>query len=111
MSARVFVCVTCDRYASPHTSEETPGEQLAAALALASAKATKAIILRRVVCLSGCHHPCNAALRDPGKWVIRFSNLTKDDASALIDAADIYNRSAKGDLSLDELAPSLRSKL
>jgi predicted metal-binding protein len=39
----------------------------------AAAKAASQVAVRTVVCLNGCPHPCAAALRDPGKSVIRFA--------------------------------------
>lgn len=112
MSAgRIFVCVTCDRYAERPVRRETPGQQLASAMRLAAAKAGGAVAVRAVECLNGCTHPCTAALRTPGKAVLRFAGLTPDDTTALLEAATLYAESADGDLPREALAATLRGKL
>lgn len=111
MTGRVFVCLTCNRYAPPSAGEDSPGQRLARALKSASARSVSPVTVRTVVCLNGCPRPCTAALRGPGKWVIRFAELTIDDAPALIEAAAIYAQSADGDLPVDALPATLRAKV
>jgi predicted metal-binding protein len=112
MSAgRVFVCVTCNRYAPPAAGEATPGQRLALALKQHAAGRGGTVAVRTVECLNGCPNPCTAALRSPGKAVIRFSALTAEDAPALLDAAQLYADSADGDLRDDAVPPPLRAKI
>lgn len=94
MNARIFVCVTCNRYAPTQGGEPTPGEVLAAAMR----RCGTAVAIRTVECLNACPHPCAAALRVPGKTVIRFSELTADDAPALLETAVEYAESGDGDI-------------
>jgi predicted metal-binding protein len=111
VSARVFICLTCNRYAPPPAEELTPGQCLATAVKSAAAKAASQVTVRTVVCLNGCPHPCAAALRDPGKSVIRFAELTTDDATALLEAAELYAQSTDGELAPESLPPTLRAKV
>ena len=107
MSGRIFVCVTCNRYAAPAPGEVAPGRRLAAALLAQSSGVT----IRTVECLNGCPRPCTAALRMPGKCVIRFSGLTPEDAPALIAAAELYAASADGNLLPGAMQESLAGKI
>ncbi len=111
MSGRIVVCLTCNRYAAPRAGEPTPGRRLAAALLALARQAAGAITVRTVECLNGCPHPCTAALRLPGKCLIRFSGLTVDDAPALIDAAQHYAASADGNIPTELLPQGLRDKV
>ncbi len=81
------------------------------AVKFAAAQTASPITVRTVVCLNGCPQPCAAALRDPGKSVIRFAELTTDDATALIEAAELYARSTDGDLPPEALPATLRAKV
>jgi len=109
MSGRIFVCLTCNRYDPVPVGEPTPGRRLATAL---QARAPGCgITIRTVECLNGCPHPCTAALRTPGKCVIRFSGLTQDDAPALIEAAERYAASEDGDIPDDAVPASLRGRI
>jgi predicted metal-binding protein len=103
--------MTCNRYAPSPADQETPGQRLAAALKHASANTSSPVTVRTVVCLNGCPHPCTAALRGPGKCVIRFAELTTDDAPALIQVAEMYAQSADGDIPVEALPASLRGKV
>ncbi len=111
MSGRIFVCVTCNRYAAPVPGETPPGRRLAGALRAGAGAGGHQVTVRAVECLNGCPHPCTAALRTPGKCVIRFSGLTPDDAPALIEAAERYAASATGDLPADVMPASLVGKV
>jgi predicted metal-binding protein len=111
MSGRIIVCLTCNRYAAAVAGEATPGRRLAAALQAEAQQPGRPVTVRTVECLNGCPHPCTAALRMPGKCVIRFSGLTPDDAPALIEAAAHYAASADGDIPDDALPSSLRDKI
>ena len=111
MSGRIFVCLTCDRYAPPISGEPTPGQRLAGAMKSAVASLASPVMVRTVVCLNGCPHPCTAALREPGKCVIRFSELTTEDATALLDAAMLYSNSADGDIPIKALPARLQRKV
>ena len=109
--ARIFVCMTCNRYAPPAAGEATPGQRLALALKQHAARSGSTVAVRTVECLNGCPHPCTAALRSPGKMILRFSELTAEDAPALLDAAQLYTDSADGDLPAEVVPASLRAKI
>ena len=111
MGGRIFVCVTCDRYASPAADAPSPGRALAGALQARARADGEGLAVRTVQCLNGCPHPCTAALRMPGKCMIRFSGLTIEDAPALIQAAQDYAESADGNLPAEAMPPRLRSKI
>jgi len=76
-----------------------------------AAQVGSAVTVRLVECLNGCPNPCMAALRTPGKCVIRFSELTMEDAPALLQAAALYAESPDGDLPSEALPASLRGKV
>ncbi len=108
---RVFICTTCNRYAATPPGQATPGQCLALAMKQHAARCGSTVAVRTVECLNGCPHPCTAALRVPGKMVIRFSELTAEDAPALLDAASRYAESPDGDVPTEALPASLRSKV
>jgi len=111
MGGRIFVCVTCDRYASPAADRPSPGRALAGAVAARVQAGGETLTVRTVECLNGCPHPCTAALRMPGKCTIRFSGLTIEDVPALIQAAQDYAESADGNLPAEAMPPRLRGKI
>ena len=111
MTGRIFVCQTCNRYAPPKAGEATPGARLAGAMKAAAARAPSPVVVRTVECLNGCPRPCAAALRAPGKCVIRFAALTADDAAALVEAAALYAQSADGNIADEALPAALRAKV
>ena len=112
MSAgRIFVCTTCNRYTPAAAGEATPGLRLALAMRQHAARCGSTVAVRTVECLNGCPHPCTAALRMPGKVVIRFAELTAEDAPALLEAAARYAESPDGDVPPEALPASLRSKV
>jgi len=108
---RIFVCTTCNRYDPAPTGQATPGQRLAAAMKQHAARCGSTVAVRTVECLNGCPHPCTAALRMPGKMVIRFSELTAEDAPALVEAASRYAESPDGDVPSEALPASLRGKV
>ena len=110
-AGRIFVCTTCDRYAAMPAGQATPGQRLAVAMKQHAARCGGTVAVRAVECLNGCPHPCTAALRAPGKVVIRFSELTAEDAPALLAAARHYAECPDGNLPTDALPASLRSKV
>ncbi|MEJ1161623.1 DUF1636 family protein [Prosthecomicrobium sp. N25] len=89
MTARLVVCVSCDRYADP-PAVPTRGERLARAVEARAAERGVALSVLRVDCLDGCRTPCNAALRARGRPFHAFTALGPADAEALIDAALRY---------------------
>ncbi|MGH7122026.1 MAG: DUF1636 family protein [Acetobacteraceae bacterium] len=111
MNGRIFVCTTCDRYAAAPPGDPTPGQLLAQAMKRRAAEIASPIVIRTVECLNACPKPCTAALRAPGKMIMRFSRLTPEDAPALLDAARGYAESADGNLPEEALAPRLSGKL
>lgn len=110
-AGRIFVCATCNRHAPTPAGQATPGLRLAQAMKRHAAQCGSAIAVRTVECLNGCPHPCTAALRTPGKTIIRFAGLTTDDAPALLEAAARYADSADGDLPAEAFPASLRGKI
>ena len=108
---RVFVCSTCSRYAPPAKGEPTRGQEMVRACKKASADKGGSIAVRSVECLNGCPQPCTAALRTPGKTLVRFSELVPDDAAALIEVAMMHAESETGDLPVDALPDRLRNKI
>jgi predicted metal-binding protein len=111
MSGRIFVCITCHRDAPVPAGQATPGLQLAHAMKRHAAAGDGAVVVRMVECLNGCPHPCAAALRMPGKMVIRFAHLTTADAPALLEAAALYADSPDGDVTAEALPAALRGKV
>jgi len=108
---RIFVCITCDRYACSHDGKPTPGQRLAAAVKRIAAVEGNVIAVRAVECLNGCPHPCTAALRAPGKAVIRFNGLNEEDAPALLEVAATYAKSNSGEIAPESLPPPLQGKV
>ena len=111
MSGRIFVCLTCNRYAPPAPGEPTPGRRLAEGLKAEAHSPGHIVTVRTVECLNGCPHPCTAALRAPGKCLIRFSGLGPEDAPALIRLAERYAESGDGNLPDELFPPVLREKV
>jgi predicted metal-binding protein len=111
VSGRIFVCLTCNRYAPPSSGEATPGRRLAEAVKTRAHSPGHVVTVRTVECLNGCPHPCTAALRTPGKCLIRFSGLAPEDAPALVELAERYAESADGNLPDELFPPALRQKL
>jgi predicted metal-binding protein len=108
---RIFICTACDRYSLRSTREMTRGERLARAVKAAAIADGDAVAVRMVECLNTCPNPCAAALREPGKTVIRFGGLVAEDSDALITAAKLYERSLDGDLASEALPQRLRDKV
>src|SRR3954451_14619915 len=96
MRGGIFVCTTCNRYAPPPQGEPTPGQRLAQAMIAIEGGRNGPVPVRTVVCLNGCPKPCTAALREPGKFTIRFSHLTAGDARGLLEIAERYAASPDG---------------
>ncbi len=109
--ARIFICTTCNRYTPAGEGEMTPGYRLARAMKAAAVAGGNTVAVRMVECLNSCPQPCAAALREPGKVVIRFGGLGPEDAPALLDAARIYAESQDGDLATPNLPERLRDKI
>ena len=109
--ARIFICTTCNRYAPAPAGEMSPGLKLAQAVKRAAAAAGKGVAVRMVECLNTCPQPCAAALREPGKTVIRFGRLEPEDASALLAAAAAYVQTENGDLPETAMPERLRAKI
>ncbi|MBT9290271.1 DUF1636 domain-containing protein [Prosthecodimorpha staleyi] len=103
MTARLIVCVTCDRTADPVPST-TRGAALADAVVVRAADRGEDLSVTRVDCLDGCPRPCNAALKARGKPLRRFTNLSPAMADALIDAARAYAADRDGHLPPDLVA-------
>ena len=109
--ARVFICTTCNRYDPPAAGDDAPGLQLARAMKREAAATGSAVAVRMVECLNTCPQPCAAALREPGKVVIRFGQLGLEDAPALLAAAEAYAQAPNGELAESALPERLRRKV
>src|SRR5690242_20245640 len=101
MGARIFICVTCDRYCM---DGQGPSRAARFATCVESAALGLPVTIRRVECLNGCPYPCNAALRDLGKSSLRFSKLDDKDAADLVDIAVRYAASPDRAVSTGRLA-------
>lgn len=111
MSGRIFVCLTCNRYAPPPPGEPGPGRLLADALTAQARSPGHSVTVRTVECLNGCPKPCTAALRTPGKCLIRLSGLAPGDAPALIELTERYAGSADGNLDPGDFPGGLGAKV
>jgi predicted metal-binding protein len=111
VSGRIFVCLTCNRYARPAPGEIAPGRRMADALTAQARGLGRAVTVRTVECLNGCPNPCIAALRTPGKCLIRLSGLVPEDAPALLELAERYAESPSGNLDLPQFPEALRDKV
>lgn len=109
--ARIFVCTTCNRYAQAPVDETTPGLRLALAMKQAAAATGTSLAVRMVECLNTCPQPCAAALREPGKAVIRFGRLEPEDAPALLAVAEAYAQTPQGDVAASAIPARLRAKI
>lgn len=84
MKARLFVCTTCDRYATERP-DETRGEAMLAAVQAEAARQGAAGAVSAVPCVNSCPRPCGAAVREGrGGGVFRFAHLVPSDAPALV---------------------------
>jgi predicted metal-binding protein len=84
MTARLFVCTTCDRYAAEPASP-TRGEILLATVREAAVRCGIPHLVNEVACVMSCPRPCGAAVREGrGGGVWRFAMLAPADAPALV---------------------------
>ncbi len=92
------MCTTCERAAPLAPGESSRGRRLADAVAeaLAAHEGGAALTLRRVSCLNGCPSPCNVALRGQGKYRLRLSRMSSEDAPAVVALAVAYAEHATG---------------
>ena len=113
---RLYVCTTCVRDLRLAPGEASRGQRLADELQqlLAGGQAGGAADPRlrflKVPCLNGCLRPCNAALRAPGKYNLRFSRLEPADAAAILDLAHAYLGHPNGDVPEADWPEALRGK-
>ncbi len=89
----------------------SPGLRLAQAMKRMAAVAGRNVAVRMVECLNTCPQPCAAALREPGKAVIRFGGLEAEDAPALLAAAEAYGETRDGDIPERAMPERLRAKV
>jgi predicted metal-binding protein len=106
----LYVCLTCER---DHTRPGMPsvGTILMEALTLSANGLDKQFRIRKVECLNGCPHPCNAALRAQGKAWIRLSRLTPLDAMAVLQLTQLYAESTEGCVATQLIPARLRAKV
>jgi len=84
--------------------------QLRSAL-LADRHLTGEIDIMMVHCLGACRRPCAAALSAPGKWRLRFEDLSPPVLSDFIAATKAYKATRDGLPEDCGLPPSLRERL
>ena len=96
---RLYVCTTCVRDKKLAPSEISLGRQLAEAVEceLSQQAPTGEFDFLKVSCLNGCLSPCNMALRCSGKYNLRFSGLTPNDANTVIRMLSMYLEEPLGD--------------
>ena len=111
MSETLYVCSTCDRYHPSSAGAPSMGAALKASLMSCGHNGGALITIRGVECLNGCPRPCNAALRAPGKAVIRFFKLVPEDASDVLTMACLYAESKNGCISLEAIPVRLRNRV
>ncbi len=109
---RLYICETCVRDAALAPGERTRGQRLAAEVddLLRHAGLGADFGFLRVPCLSGCRSPCNVALRAPGKYGLRFSRLTPDDAPAVVELATAYVHHPTGNLPESDWPDAMQGK-
>jgi predicted metal-binding protein len=107
----LYVCLTCDRGQARRAGVPSGGTVLIEALALSAQGSDKQVRMRRVECLSGCPHPCNAALRAQGKTWMRLSRLTPLDAVAVLQLTQLYAESPDGWVVAEAIPARLRAKV
>ena len=89
----LYVCLTC-RAGQPLPADGVPpGEHLHAAMA---ARATSAVEVRPIKCLSACDDGCTMAISMPGKWTYLLGRLDPSLAGDLLAYAETYAASATG---------------
>ncbi len=111
---RILVCRTCPRYEPvPPSGAETRGRDLGHRLARALhvGDPDNRYVLRVVSCLAGCKNPCNVAIDGAGRFRLRFSNLEPDAAADILTLAGNFEKSATGNLAIDELPDRLKDRL
>ena len=64
-----------------------------------------------VQCLGACRRPCAATLSAPGKWRLRFEDLSPRILADFVAATKAYKATADGRLDARDLLPSLRERL
>ncbi len=111
MNETLYVCLTCERDHTRPAGMPSVGTVLMEALALRANGLDKQFRIRRVECLNGCLHPCNAALRAQGKAWMRLSRLTPLDAMAVLQLTQLYAESPEGWVATELIPARLRAKI
>ena len=109
----VAICRTCPRDAAKPARADNPdgiAATLRAAL-FADRQLTGEIDVLMVQCLGACRRPCAAALSAPGKWRLRFEDLSPGVVSDFIAATRVYQATRDGRIGDRDLLPSLRERL
>jgi predicted metal-binding protein len=86
----LLICRTCPRYDRRATG------QFARDLTAAIRADGRDVRTRNVQCLGGCPDDCVVAVDGPGMTRVRFTGVTSDDASAIINAALAHQASGTG---------------
>jgi predicted metal-binding protein len=110
----LYICRTCPRYEKlPSPGEMTRGMSLVMAVRglAANWECAGSYRIMAAHCLNGCPAPCNVILAGPSKMRLRFHRLTAEDAAAVLEAALLYHGTADGEIPVERLPRSLRSRL
>jgi predicted metal-binding protein len=101
----LFICEGCgpDRKSgSPHLLDE---------VLAADAAQLSGVQIETTTCLWTCDRPCSASLISPGKYTYHFTDLSPDQASALLAFAAQYQDSDDGYVKPPKMPESLLPKL
>lgn len=93
-----MICDTCKRGDALPVDGKTCGEALANLIEAQASRSLHAIKIERHSCLMGCDRACNIALQQDGKltYVLGNFNPSNNDATAIIDYAEMYAASETG---------------
>jgi predicted metal-binding protein len=111
---KLYACETCVRDLRLVPGQSSRGQELIDALRSSLQQEPPSapdFAVRVVSCLNGCLNPCNIALRCRGKYSLRFSRLTPQDAAAVLSFARLYAASADGNIAPQQWPEVLRGKM
>ena len=101
----LLICRTCPRYDRRATGQF--GRDLTAAIRADG----RDVPTRNVQCLGGCPDHSVIAVDGPGMTRVRFTSMTSNDATAIIDATLAHHASATGDPSDWPIPPELSGRI
>ena len=96
--SQIIVCDTCGWGEGEKIRDGRAGGEVFAELIESAARQAQGVTVRRVSCLMGCEHPCNAAIQASGKmnYVLGRFKPSQEGAQALVDYAVGHARSPAG---------------